>query len=259
MHFFDSHHARFAYVTAGQEDISAQVIIWAHGWGHSHKSFKPFLAALEQRGHHIALDLPGFGKSPEPPENWGTAEHADAIAAWMKETNMPAVIWIGHSYGCRIGTQLAARHPECVRAMVYIAGAGLKRPRPLYKRIYIKLRIRLFKFLKRFVPEGSLKQKIMLFFGSADYNQTSGFMRKLFIRVVNEDLIEEASKITCPVSLIYGSQDTETPVSIGEKYAQLIKNSELHILEEQDHYTVLQNGRHRVIKIISYFISALER
>lgn len=260
MHFFDSHGARFAYSTEGQDnDDSLPVFIWAHGWGNSHKSFKYFVASLEQRGRHIALDFPGFGESPQPPEDWGTKEHATAIAAWMKETNMPPVIWVGHSYGCRIGTQLAAHYPECVRGMVYIGGAGLKRPRPLHNRIYLFFRIRLFKLLKHLVPEGNLRQKIMAFFGSADYNQTSGVMRTIFIRVVNENLIEEASKIACPVTLIYGENDTETPPSIGKKYNRLIKGSELHLLEGQDHYSVLQDGRHRVIKIISDFISAMER
>lgn len=258
MQFFESHGATFAYTTTKQnDDNSSPVFIWAHGWGHSHKSFKHFIASLGQRGCHIALDFPGFGDSPEPPENWGTKQHADAIAAWMKEMNFPPVIWIGHSYGCRIGTQLAAHYPECIRAMVYIGGAGLKRPRPMHNRIYLFLRVRLFKLLRNIVPEGALKQKIMNFFGSADFNQTSGVMRKLFVRVVNEDLVDEAQKITCPVTLIYGSEDTETPPSVGKKYNRLIENSELHLLEDQDHYTVLQDGRHRVIKIISDFINGL--
>ncbi len=260
LQFFNSHNADFAYTTTGLDsESSLPVIIWAHGWGHSHKSFKHFITSLHHYGRHIALDFPGFGQSPEPPDGWGTKEHADALASWMKETNMPPVIWVGHSYGCRVGAQLAAHHPECVRAMVYIGGAGLRRPRPLPKRIYLYLRIRLFKLLCHIVPDGALKQRIMRFFGSADYNQTSGVMRRLFVRVVNEDLVEEAKKITCPVALIYGAEDTETPPSIGKKYNRLINNSELHLLEGQDHYSVLQGGRHRVIKIISDFITALER
>lgn len=252
---FISHNATFAYTTGGKEDdTSLPVIVWAHGWGLSHKNFKPLISSLEQHAKHIALDFPGFGEAPEPPEEWDTSQHADAIAAWMKETNMPPVIWVGHSYGCRIGTQLAARHSECVRGMVYIAGAGLKKHRPLCHRLYLYLRVHLFKILRHLVPEGSLKQKIIKFFGSADYNHTSGVMRKLFVRVVNEDLVEEAKQITCPVALIYGTEDTETPPSIGKKYDRLIENSQLHLLNGQDHYSVLQSGRHQVIKIISEFL-----
>ncbi|MCK5374754.1 MAG: alpha/beta hydrolase [Alphaproteobacteria bacterium] len=255
---FNSHNTRFAYSCIGKEDDPAlPVVIWAHGWGHSHKSFKHYLAALEQQARHIALDFPGFGESPEPPEHWGTIEYADAIASWIKDNNMPPVLWIGHSFGCRVGTQLAAHHPECVREMIYIAGAGLKRPRPFYKRLYLFIRIRLFKALRHYVPESSLKKKLVAIFGSSDYNQTSGIMRKILVRIVNEDLVEEAKKISCPVTLIYGTEDTETPPSIGKKYAQLIKNSQLHLLEGQDHISVLQNGRHRIIKIISDTINDL--
>ncbi|MFP4097430.1 MAG: alpha/beta fold hydrolase [Alphaproteobacteria bacterium] len=248
--YFDG--ATFSYTAFGDHDnTELPVIVWAHGWGQSHQSFQYFFAPFEHSARHIALDFPGFGHSQEPPEHWGTAQYADAVAAWLKKENFPAVVWIGHSFGCRVGTQLAARHPEYLRAMVYIAGAGLKRPRPLYKSLYLFLRIRLFKALRRLVPKGALKKAIMSYFGSADYNHTSGVMRQIFVRVVNENLAEEAQKIACPVALIYGSEDTETPPELGKTYARLIKKSELHILEGQDHYSVLSTGRHRVIKIIN--------
>lgn len=234
-------------------DTNLPLIIWAHGWGHSHKSFEHFIPPFAQTARHIMLDFPGFGDSPEPPEHWGTKEHADAIAAWLKEEGFPPVIWIGHSYGCRMGTQLAAHYPEAIKAMVYIGGAGLKTPRPLWKRTYLYMRIKLFKALKRFAPESKLRR----YLGSRDYNQTSGVMRKIFVRVVNEDLVEEAAKVTCPVALIYGQNDTETPPCVGKKYAKLMNKATLHILGGQDHYTVLQTGRHRVIKIISEFLNGI--
>lgn len=230
------------------------LIIWAHGWGQSHKCFKPLITSLENHANHIAIDLPGFGASPEPPDHWGTEEYADAIAAWMKDNNLPPVLWVGHSFGCRVGTNLAANHPECVQAMVHIAGAGLKPKRSLYKKTYLYVRIKLFKALRGLLPDGALKKRVMQFFGSSDYASSAGTMRKIFIRAVNEDLSEQAKKIACPVALIYGTEDTETPPSIGEKYSQLIKGSELFLLDGQDHYTVLQNGRHQTIKIISDFI-----
>ncbi len=93
----------------------------------------------------------------------------------------------------------------------------------------------------------------MTAFGSADY-KSSGGLRKIFVRVVNEDLSEQAEKIQCPVTLIYGTEDTETPPEFGERYSRLIKHSKLFLLDGQDHYSVLQNGRHQTIKIISDII-----
>lgn len=253
MHFFKIGNISVAYKTMGHHDPEKPVIIWAHGWGQNHASFLPLIEPLQHHGHHITLDLPGFGQSPPPGDDWGTLEYAKAIAQWIKEQGFTHVIWVGHSFGCRVGVQLAAHYPDLINGMVFISGAGLKRKRPPHKKVYFYCRIRLFKFLRRFVPDGALKDRLMTKFGSADY-KSAGPMRKIFVRVVNEDLSETAQNITCPTALIYGTQDTETPPEFGERFARLIKNSKLHLLDGQDHYSVLQSGRHPVIKILNDFI-----
>ncbi len=264
MQEFHSHGVNFAYSTSGKalalpfhekknEDEPPLIVFWAHGWGQDHKSFSPLISPLERHAHHIAVDFPGFGASSAPSDDWGTEHYADAIATWMKDNNIPPVLWVGHSFGCRVGLQIASRHPECIKGMCLISGAGLKRKRSLHKKVYFYCRIKLFKLLRRIVPEGALKDKIMTAFGSADY-KNAGPMRKVFVRVVNEDLTEQATKVSCPVSLIYGKNDTETPPEFGERLSQLIPTSQLFLLDEQDHYTVLQNGRHQVVKILNDFI-----
>lgn len=251
----------FAYTHNGADFMSKQAerskpcVLWAHGWGQSHSAFLPLITPLEGRAHHVALDFPGFGASPPPDAPVGTADIADALAAHLKSVNAPPVLWVGHSFGCRIGLQMAARHPECIAGLCLIAAAGLKRKRPLLQKLYFKGRIALFKSLKKFVPEGDFKGKLLQKFGSADY-QKSGPMRAIFVRVVNEDLTDIAKTITCPVTLVFGQNDTETPPEFGVRYNALIPRSTLYILNNQDHYSVLSTGRHPVIKIISDLIKA---
>lgn len=262
MQFFKSMDTSFAYQVFGDDEHkddacdNKPVVLWAHGWGQDHTAFSNIISPLERIAKHISLDFPGFGQSPAPSETWGTQDYADAIASWMRDQNMPPVLWVGHSFGCRVGLQMATRHPDLIRGLCLIAGAGLKRKRPLHKKIYFYCRIKLFKLLKRFLPNGLLKDKIITAFGSSDY-RNAGTMRHIFVRVVNEDLTEEAQNVTCPTILIYGSHDTETPPEFGTRFSQLIKGSKLHLLEGQDHYSVLQGGRHPVIKIINDFIGTL--
>lgn len=241
----------FAYSVSGRPVLDdVPVVVWGHGWGQSHRGFFNLIEAFKSRAHHICLDFPGFGDSEPPPEGWGTENYADLIAEFLRSQNLPPVIWVGHSFGCRVGTQIAARHPQLIQQMVYIAGAGLKLKRPLPRRAYLYMRIKLFKFLRRFLPDGAFKQRLMAAFGSADY-KNSGALRQVFIRVVNEDLSAQAGAIVCPVILIYGSEDKETPPQIGRRYDALIPDSSLHILEGQDHYSVLDGGRHQVVKILN--------
>jgi hypothetical protein len=57
--------------------------------------------------------------------------------------------------------------------------------------------------------------------------------------------------------LIYGTQDTETPLEIGERFHGLIAGSSLVSLEGQDHYTVLGAARHQVAPHLKKFIEGL--
>ena len=62
----------------------------------------------------VALDLPGFGAAPPPPEPWGTPQYADALSPLLDE--LGPVVVLGHSFGGRVAIELAHRRPDAVRA-----------------------------------------------------------------------------------------------------------------------------------------------
>lgn len=236
---------------------AAPRLFWGHGWGQSLQSLEPLARALEKMGTHILVDFPGFGRSPAPPTAWDTAEYADAIAEYIQSTGPGKIIWIGHSFGCRVGLQLAARHPDLIAGLFLIAGAGLPLKRPFLQKIYMKSRIALYKFLKKLIPLGLPEDWLKSKFGSRDYRNANPAMRDILVKVINEDLSAQAAQVQCPVVLIYGAKDTETPPEIGERLNTLIKNSELIILDGFDHYTILGEGRHVVTQRLNRFIQEL--
>lgn len=247
--------AEIHYSEHGRTD--GPLVIWAHGWGQSRESFQPLIKPLEPLGRHIAVDFPGFGTSPPPSKDWNTADFADAMASFIRSLTDQPVLWIGHSFGCRVGLQLAARHPDLIKSLCLIAGAGLPRIRPLHERLYIRSKVSLYKTLKKLIPLGLSEDWLKSQFGSADY-KAAGPMRNILIKVVNEDLSDIARTITCPVTLIYGSDDTQTPPDIGERLKELIPNADLILLPDQDHYSVLSTGRHQVLPHVKRFIEALD-
>lgn len=238
--------------TIGEKD--SPVILWGHGWGQSHEAFLPLAESLARQGRHVLIDFPGFGQSPRPATDWATEDYADAIAAWIKAQGLGPVLWVGHSFGGRVGLQLAARHPDLVRGLFLIAAAGLKRRRPPLKRAYFWLRVRLFKLLKKLIPFGLDEERLRARFGSRDYN-SAGALRGILIKTIGEDLTSVAAKIRCPLTLVYGRDDTETPPEFGERYHALVPGSSLFVLEGEDHYSVLSHGRHQVAALLSEFIA----
>src|SRR5438045_2682906 len=85
----------------------------------------PLAESLRRAAPSVLVDFPGFGESPVPPGAWGTEDYADAMAEWLARLPAGRRVWIGHSFGSRVGLQLAARHPESVQGLFLIAAAGL--------------------------------------------------------------------------------------------------------------------------------------
>lgn len=229
--------------------------IWAHGWGQSRKAMAALAQTFRPFGEQILIDFPGFGDAPPPQEAWSTAEYADWAAGVIRaEPAGLKTVWVGHSFGCRVGIQLAARHPGLLDRMCLIAGAGLKRQRSAMEQARVTGKIYTYKALRRLAPlvgmdTGKLRER----FGSADY-KNAGAMREILTKVVNEDLTDVARQVICPVQLIYGEKDTETPPEIGERLAQLIPDARLAVLPDQDHYSLLAEGRHQVARRLRDFL-----
>ena len=233
-------------------------IIWGHGWGQTGSALAPLAESLGRSASSLVIDFPGFGQSPQPPAVWGTSDYADAVAEWIRTLPPRRRIWIGHSFGCRVGVQLAARHPELIAGMVLISAAGLPPRRKFTRRVQVWTRKWAFKTAKIFVPEGPARDRLRGRFGSADY-RAAGPMRAILTGVVNENLTAEAASVNCPTLLIYGANDNDTPPEMGRRYQALIARSELVVLEGFDHMSVIQQGRHQVAHLIQGFLERLCR
>lgn len=236
----------------GPAEATGIELVWAPGWAQTGIAFLKMATALERDHPSMVLDLPGFGNSPLPPPHWGTADYADAIAEWLAGLPPRKRLWIGHSYGCRVGIQLAARHPGLLAGMVLIAAAGLPRRRTLLQTLRLKSRIYAFKLVKRLTPAGPARERLYSRFGSSDA-RAAGPMRPVLIRAVNENLTKQAKAIGCPTILIYGRNDDDTPPEIGERLNALIPGSELLVLNGFDHHTILTAGMHQLVSEISRF------
>jgi len=246
------------YDVKGLPDGSSDnLIIWAHGWGHNSKSFAQLAESMSNLGTSYLLDLPGFGSSKEPDSVWGTDEYAQVFSEFIRLNSKDRrVFWVGHSFGGSVGVKLAGVYPDLLSGLGLIASAGLRSQRSVPKKIYVWSRIKAFKLAKKIATLFGVKHdRLYEIFGSTDYKQ-AGSMRKIMVKTINEDLSQIAPKILCPTSIIYGAEDTATPPVFGERYAALIKNSDLSILPKQDHYSLIGDGRHLVVKRLKDLVNA---
>lgn len=246
--------AQFAAFRVGvNAGAGSTLLVWGHGWGQTHAAPLPLAQAMQAIAPSLLVDFPGFGASPMPPTTWGTADYADAVAEWLASIPAGRRVWIGHSFGSRVGLRLAAQHPGLIDGLVLIAAPGLQRRRSLPEQLRRKARSLVYRSMRALTAEGPARDRLRERFGSADY-RNAGTMRPVFVKTVTEDLGPVARQVRCPALLIYGERDTETPPDIGERLHRLMPKSELAVLRGLDHWTVLTEGRHQLAHRIGKFL-----
>lgn len=231
-----------AYLVDGPADGLPLVLM--HGWGCNSSTVASIQRVATAAGWRVYnVDFPGFGASQEPPEPWGVEEYTRVIEALVEKEGIDRPALLGHSFGGRVGIVYASRHPE-VRKLILVDAAGVKPRRGFgyYRKVYT------FKagkwLLNTFLGKKKAQARIDAMRarrGSSDYAGASPMMRRILSRVVNEDLRHLMPAIKAPTLLIWGENDTATPLSDAKTMARLIPDAGLVSFPGCGHYSFLDN------------------
>src|SRR5436190_9327458 len=110
----DSH---MAYVEIGVGDP----IVFLHGNPTSSYLWRNVIPQLEADGRCLAPDLIGMGRSGKAPAgSYRFVDHARYLDAWFEALRLRNVTLVVHDWGSALGFHWARRHPDRVRAIVYM-------------------------------------------------------------------------------------------------------------------------------------------
>lgn len=228
---------------------SGQPLVIMHGWGCNHTTVGLIRDALSDGMHIYNLDLPGHGASQEPDSVWGIERFTEYVEKFIALVNIENPVVIGHSFGGRIGLLLASRNK--VKKMILVDSAGIKPRHGLkwYMKVYS------YKTIKRLLPlllgknlGGRLLERYRNRAGSSDYNNSSPRMKDVMSRCVNEDLKSVMPRIEASTLLIWGENDTATPLSDAKTMERLIPDAGLVSFPGCGHYSFLDNpGQFRAV------------
>jgi pimeloyl-ACP methyl ester carboxylesterase len=218
------------YIQYGNE--SGKDVILLHGWMQNIEMMDPIGRRLQDDFRITILDLPGFGKSPEPPYAYTVHDYYELLDEFLKKLKIKNPVLIGHSFGGRIAMIYAASKPT---TKLILFGAPFRRSN---KKANLKLK--LLKLMK-YIPiinklEGYVKKHI----GSRDYRNATPIMRRVLVNVINVNLEEYLPKIKVPTILIWGSNDGEVPLSEAKYMESVIPDCGLIVYEGCTHYAYLE-------------------
>lgn len=247
------------YTVEGNGDA----ILMLHGWGSNMLPFQSMMKHLSSYYKVYALDMPGFGQSEEPSTPWAVDDYVNFIIHFTKEMDIKNAILIGHSFGgeCIIKLANIKQLPFNISKIILMGSAGIRRQKTLQQ----KIKIRTYKLgkwflnrkLMRFLYPNALEQ-LQSRSGSADYRAASPLMRQSFVKVINENLEEHYfTNIKSSTLLIWGENDTATPLIDGQYMEKTIPDAGLVTIKNAGHYVFLDQ-MYTVHKVIDSFLNIKE-
>lgn len=91
------------------------------------------LATLAEAGYHaLALDLPGFGRSPAAP-----VEPAEVLGEVLRLTARKNAIVLGPSMGGRIALEFALDNPDLVDGLILVGAVGVSENQMRLKELFL--------------------------------------------------------------------------------------------------------------------------
>lgn len=242
-------------LTHYEKQGQGKVVLLLHGWGDSSAGLKDLIKALSKNYQVIALDLPGFGATQPPKEVWKLDNYASFVADFLSKLSIeqPYAV-VGHSNGGALSLRAVSLGAFKPKRLVLLAASGIRSPRKA-KRLFVKVLAKVGNLATVWMPERyrhGLRRSLYSAAGS-DMLVVPG-LEETFKLTVRQDTQKDAAKINVKTLLIYAAKDQDVPVADGERYNQLIKNSQLEIIDQAGHF-VHRDAPDEVSRLIKDFLA----
>lgn len=207
-------------------------VLILHGWGGSSQTWQKFMQEKPRTFQWVIVDLPGFGQSNDPQHPYTVSDYTNWIKQVYQELPVKPQFLLTHSFGGRIAAKWLSSENHPFKKAILAAAAGLKSKPTLKQQIG-----QILSKLKALTPNSVQKplQKLLYKVLRVHDFPSSPVMQETFKKVVAEDLSEDFSQINIPITLVWGENDTYTPLEQGQKLEQIIPNAKLVTFEKIGH------------------------
>ena len=245
-------------------DKNKPLMIFVHGSGLSHMVWVLQTRYFAFRGYSIlAIDLPGHGlssgeslKTIEEMGDW-VGDVIDAVGC--KEASL-----VGHSQGCLVTMECAKQHPEKIKTLTLMGGAGAIPLNPELLELAETSNTKAVVLMMDWAhgPAGHfgghpvpglyhLNVGSMLVQEKKEIKDTLGVDFRACDNYKNG--FEAAKKLDLPTLCILGDADKMCPLKEGKKLADHIKGSEVHVINNCGHMMLLEEAD-QTLEILKSFI-----
>ncbi len=231
---------------------------WSGTWMHT-------LEELADAGYFaVAIDVPPMGYSGRPPDaDFGRSSNAERILAFMDALGMQPHL-VAHSFGAGAAVEAVMQRPDAVQSLTVIAGALPLDPTgteelPAYLRPVWLREVA----VSATVTNPLVSRPLLQAFLHRDEAATDEVLETLSQPATQQGSTEALARwlptllippvglpstqseayriLDVPTALIWGAEDTTTPLSDGENLAALISGATLTVIPDVGHIPMIED------------------
>jgi pimeloyl-ACP methyl ester carboxylesterase len=251
--------SRVNYVELG----SGPPLLFIHGLSGSWPNWLEQLPVFAETNRVLAVDLPGFGHSPMPPEPITISGYARTVDALLGQLDIDAAALVGNSMGGFVAAELAINFPQRVERLMLVSAAGIStynhsgatRALPGIRRAE-----RVIAAYAGWVAShsetvarrpglrnatlGLIARHPSQLPAALAAEQLRGAGRPGFVQALQAnldyDFRHRVGEIACPTLIVWGDSDRIITVRDSDRFAELIPGSRKVVFEDTGHVPMLE-------------------
>jgi 3-oxoadipate enol-lactonase len=242
-------------VTINGLDISYEVegqgppIVFIHGLGTTSNVWHAQRTTLSKYYRVIVYDRGGSGRSQRASDGYSIEAWADELAGLLDHLAVPAAAVVGHSLGSMVAQRFAGKYAARTKALVLAGGEAEFGPE---EKNALTERARAIEANGLIAAAGPWLTAVLSAATREANPALAGLARAMFLSndartyalhclALRDGAVRSDQRnILCPTLLTVGDQDLVTPISWQRQIAAGIANSQIRIIPNTAHMTMLE-------------------
>lgn len=228
-------------------------VVFIHGFCESSTIWKSLSKELSEEFRIICPDLPGFGKSTLPDNNFSLEDIGDTLVSWLKGLDIEKCIVIGHSLGGYIALEILRKHSDFVNGIGLFNSSAFEDPNEKKEN-----RNKLIAFIRTHGVDPFLKT----FVPSLFYPETANKHAQTIAQISDEGLLIAPESVVSyatamrdrvdsidllklyheRILLISGEFDQNVPLEKSKEMAAIIDDNNSHIIPNSAHMSLFEQS-----------------
>jgi pimeloyl-ACP methyl ester carboxylesterase len=246
------------YVDIGEQG-DHRPIVFVHGLSGQWQNWLENIPRFAQDRRVVALDLPGFGRSPMPSEKITIDYYGRVVAELCDRLGLAPAVLVGNSMGGYVSAEAAIDAPESVERLMLVSAAGISqhvlpvdRALRVGKIMALSMRASTAQ-RRRYMARPALRHWILsmvvrhptrlrpdiAFEGLVKGSGKPGFVDAL-VACIDYDFRDRLPEIACPTLVAWGREDAVIPVADADIYVKLIPGSRKLIFADTGHVAMVE-------------------